>query len=191
MTEIQFNLLYKEYNGRMLSIAKNYSSFWYKDIVQEAWIKVWRSWDKYRLTSKAPDIAMLKQITKSVAIDFIRREKNGTTDIEKEAPIDLIYELSIDRSIDIDNLNLKEIIKKAINRLPNIKLQHIGVHVFIKDSLFDDIIHDLDILGYSVDKTALYKDIYYIKKYLINTIKNWKVATNSKLKFEIDFELGD
>jgi len=171
----------------LLKLAKKYSESWHQDIMQEVWIKVWRSWDIYRAKSTSPDIAMLKQITKSMSIDFLRREKYDKT-FESN---DIVYEINIDRSIDIENLNLRQVIKDCINQLPNIRLRHIAIHVFVKDNPIDTILEDLSILGCEIDRARLYRDITQIKKYLIQRIKNWKNKTDTKLKFDIDFDLGD
>jgi len=187
LNKIEFNRLYNLYNRILLNMARKYSSEHYKDVVQEVWEKVYRNWNRYRSSSSTPELAMLKQITKTKSIDYLRIWKLR----EYDPPYNLLYELEIDREIDMDNLNIRKILKQVINEIPNIKLRHIAINKFIKDKELDDIIDDLYIIGYNITKKSLSRYIWQLQKFIIKRIKNWKVSGTMDLKFEIDFELGD
>lgn len=183
----EFNRLYNLHNRTLLNMARKYSSEHYKDIVQEVWLKVFKGWNRYRATCSDPELVMLKQITKTKSIDYLRIWKHR----EWDPPFDVIYELEVDRTIDIESLNLKKVLKQVINEIPDIKLRHIAINKFLKDMELNEIADDLYILGHKISKQSISKYVWSLQKFIIKRIRNWKVSTMSDLKFELDIPLGD
>lgn len=184
----EFNRLYSLYHRILLNMARKYSIEHYEDIVQEVWEKVYKSWIKYRASCSDSELAMLRQITKTKSIDYLRKWKPREADNTK---VDLLYELEVDRTIDIEHLNLKKVIRQVIKEIPDIKMRHIAINKFLKDMDIDDIVDDLEIIGYKLNKKSVSRYIWQLFNLIVKRVKSWKITSEPDVRFELEFELGD
>ncbi|PGV47834.1 RNA polymerase sigma factor [Bacillus sp. AFS037270] len=90
MRTIDFNQVYSEYANRLLHIAFRYTHdrLWAEDIVQEAFLKIFKKIDTIEDTNKLG--AWLSTVTARTAIDFLRSEKRNrwmTVDFAQMEPM--------------------------------------------------------------------------------------------------------
>lgn len=163
-------------------MCKKFDTEFYKDISQEVWIKVYLKWDIYKKNG-ANDESMIRTITKSKCIDFIRQ-------IKYHEPIEsansLIEEVIVDRSVDIVNLKFSEVLKSIISRISDERMKSIATNIYLKDLTLDEVSEELSFLGLEVPRKILYRCVWDTKQYLINSIKTYKKET-----IDVNFELGD
>lgn len=186
MTEQEFTVLHDLHKRLVLNLAKKYSEEFYKDISQNVWLKVWLKWDEYKLKTNHPDVAMLRTITKSCAIDFLRKWKLQ----DNLEPGDIEYEIATDREITLDMLNIKSVIRQVISEIPDFKLKRIAYNIYVKDMKLTEVLDDLYIIGHKLERKSLYKYIWQVKKHIIHRVKTWSPKTINT-KYVIEFELGD
>lgn len=103
-----FESLYKQYAGRLLSIAMRYSftTFEAEDILQESFIKIFNSINSYEY--KGSFEGWLKKIVVTTAINHYNKDKTkqSQTDLyyneeDSEDVVDVISKMSTDELLDI------------------------------------------------------------------------------------------
>jgi len=180
MTEAEFNSLHKVYKSLVERIAHKFYPFFSKDIAQEAWINIFQRYDKYK-KNNIKDEVMIRVITKSRAIDYIRMHKQH----QSLDNIEVMEEMMENRNLDVDMLNLKDIIKQTILEIADEKMRTIAILHYLKNMGHEEILLELSILNFHIKKNSLYRYIHNIKAHIIDKVKNYKKEEKLELKFSI------
>ena len=60
-----------------------------------------------------------------------------------------------------------------------------------KDMDIDDIVDDLEIIGYKLNKKSVSRYIWQLFNLVVKRVKSWKITSEPDVRFELEFELGD
>ena len=115
--------LYDQCSGKLYGLALRVvgQHDWAEDVLQEAFLTIWRSAETYRATL-SPPMAWMALIVRSRALDFLRRRSAQRTHLTQELDEHLGDTLAADAPTPLDNALASEqawALQQCLNKLDN------------------------------------------------------------------------
>ncbi len=115
--------LYDQCSGKLYGLALRVvgQHDWAEDVLQEAFLTIWRSADSYRATL-SPPMAWMGLIVRSRALDFLRRRKAERTHLTQEIDEYLADSLAADLPTPLDTALASEqawALQQCLNKMEN------------------------------------------------------------------------
>ncbi|MEH7418457.1 RNA polymerase sigma factor [Neobacillus drentensis] len=176
MSTIDFNQVYTEYANRLLHIAFRYTHdwLWAEDIVQEAFLKVFKKIDTIEDINKLG--AWLSTLTARTAIDFLRSEKSNRWIVVDSAQMELIMNHRINQVNTEESVSIRLFQEDVDSSMESLSKEFQEVLTFkVKYGLKENEIARLLGIKPATVKTRLYR----ARKQLKQTLAKKEIAVST------------